>query len=173
MLRRIFQLLLLSALVISIVGCSSAPVAKDGDKVKIHYVGTLDDGTEFDSSRGGDPLEFTLGAPGIIEGFQSGVRGMKVGEKKTIRLTPDLAYGMPRPELIQIVPRTQIPPDIVPEVGKQLTLTAPNGQMLQVAITAFDDSTVTMDANHPMAGKTLNFELELMEIVLPADSTKE
>lgn len=172
MLRQILVIFAIISVLGLFVGCSSEPVAKDGDTVKIHYTGTLEDGTQFDSSRGKDPLEFTIGKPGIISGFQDAVKGMKVGEIKTVTLTPEQAYGMPREEMIHTYPRTELPDNIEPEVGKNLTLTAQNGQMLQVTITDVTDSTVTLDANHPLAGKTLTFELELMEIVPPSDSSE-
>lgn len=151
------------------MGCSMNPTAKDGDTVKIHYVGTLDDGSEFDSSRGREPLEFTIGKPGIIEGFSNGVVGMAVGETKKITLPPEQAYGEPRPDMIQEVPKSSFPENITPEVGLQLTMQNTAGQPFPVKITAIADTTVTLDANHPLAGKTLTFELELMEIV--ADTT--
>lgn len=156
-------------LLAAFMGCDTAPRAKSGDTVRVHYVGTLEDGTEFDSSRNGKPLEFTIGKPGIIEGFSQGVIGMKVGETKRITLPPEQAYQQHRPELVQVVPRSVIPPDIVPEVGLRLTAPQQNGTTIPVTITAVDDSTITIDANHPMAGKTLNFDLELVEIV-PTES---
>ncbi len=168
MLKQFLVILTIFCAVALLTGCTSEPVAKDGDTVKVHYTGTLADGTEFDSSRGGNPLEFELGKPGIIGGFQDGVRGMKVGETKNVTMTPDQGgYGMPRPELVHTYPRNELPEDITPEIGKSLTLTAPNGQMLQVYITEFSDTTVTLDANHKLAGKTLTFELEMLEIIPP------
>ncbi|MEE9441622.1 MAG: peptidylprolyl isomerase [candidate division Zixibacteria bacterium] len=153
------------------MGCSMNPTAKDGDTVKVHYVGTLDDGSEFDSSRGRDPLEFTIGKPGIIEGFSNGVLGMTVGETKKITLPPEEAYGQPRPDMIQEVPLSSFPETITPEVGVELSMQNASGQPFPVKITAMADSTATLDANHPLAGKTLTFELELIEIV--ADTTGE
>ncbi|MFH1699333.1 MAG: peptidylprolyl isomerase [Candidatus Zixiibacteriota bacterium] len=150
-------------------GCSMNQTAKDGDTVKVHYVGTLDDGSEFDSSRGREPLEFTIGRPGIIEGFSNGVLGMAVGETKKVSLSPEEAYGQPRPDMIQEVPLSSFPESIKPEVGVQLSMQNSSGQPFPVKITAMTDSTATLDANHPLAGKTLTFELELVEIV--ADTT--
>lgn len=176
MLRQLLLTLMLICAVSLLVGCSSEPVAKDGDTVRVHYVGTLDDGTEFDSSRGGEPLEFVLGKPGIISGFQDNVVGMKVGEVKTVTFPPEQGYGMPQEAMIHTYPRSELPENIEPEIGKSLTLTAQNGQMLQVTITALTDSTITLDANHPLAGKSLTFELELMEIIPPtaaADSSED
>jgi peptidylprolyl isomerase len=151
--------------ILTLKGCDMSPTAQNGDKVKVHYVGTLEDGSEFDSSRNREPLEFTLGEPGLIEGFTNGVIGMKVGEVKKITLPPDQAYQLPNPALVQVVPRESVPENITPEVGLQLTMQNPNGQPIPIVITAMDDSTITIDANHPLAGKTLNFELELVEIV--------
>ncbi|MCK5127842.1 MAG: FKBP-type peptidyl-prolyl cis-trans isomerase [candidate division Zixibacteria bacterium] len=151
-----------------LIGCDVTPVAKDGDTVKVHYVGSLEDGTEFDSSRGKDPLKFELGKPGIIGGFQDGVRGMKVGEVKSVTIPTEEAYKMPRPELIQTLPRDQVPENITPVVGEKLTLGQPGGgRPMHVTITALTDSTITLDANHDLAGKALIFELELVEIVDP------
>ncbi|MEZ5360557.1 MAG: peptidylprolyl isomerase [Candidatus Zixiibacteriota bacterium] len=173
MLRQLlFTLVLICALSLH-VGCANEPVAKDGDTVKVHYTGTHEDGSEFDSSRGGEPLEFVLGKPGIIGGFQDAVRGMKAGEVKTVTFPPENAYGMPRPEMIHTYPLSELPDNIEPKVGESLTLTAQNGQMLQVTITELTDSTITLDANHPLAGKTLTFELELVEIIPPTDSAAE
>lgn len=146
-----------------VMGCSSPPQAKDGDTVRVHYTGTLEDGEQFDSSEGKDPLQFVVGSGQMIAGFDKGVVGMMVGEKKTITLTPDEAYGYPQDDRIQEIDRAQLPPDINPEAGMELM--SPSG--FPVKITAVSDSTVTIDANHPLAGKTLTFELELAEIVEP------
>jgi len=147
------------------LGCSSAPMVKDGDTVKVHYTGTLEDGTQFDSSVGRDPIEFVVGSGQMIGGFDKGVVGMKVGEKKTITLTPEDAYGYPSDERIMEVEKSNFPPDLALEVGMELS--GPGG--FPVKVMAITDSIVTIDANHPMAGKTLTFELELVEIV-PAAS---
>ena len=127
--------------------------ATSGDTVRVHYTGTLDDGSEFDSSAGREPLEFTLGSGQVIPGFDNAVAGMAVGDTKTVTMGPDDAYG-------QVVERGRIPPDIALEVGMLLSA---GGQRLQV--TAFDDESVTLDANHPLAGKALTFALELVDFV--------
>lgn len=138
--------------------------AKSGDTVRIHYTGTLDDGSQFDSSVGRGPLEFTLGSGQVIPGFDSGVTGMEVGEKKTIHIPCAEAYGEFNPAAQQDVPRDQIPADIPLEVGTQLQMQAPNGQVMPVKVAAVTDETVTLDANHPLAGQDLTFALELVEI---------
>lgn len=138
--------------------------AKAGDTVRIHYTGTLDDGSQFDSSVGRGPLEFTLGSGQVIPGFDSGVTGMEVGEKKTIHIPCAEAYGEFNPAAQQDVPRDQIPADIPLEVGTQLQMQAPNGQVMPVKVAAVTDETVTLDANHPLAGQDLTFALELVEI---------
>ena len=134
--------------------------ATSGDTVRVHYTGTLDDGSEFDSSAGREPLEFTLGSGQVIPGFDNAVAGMAVGDTKTVTMGPDDAYGTSDPDLVQVVERGRIPPDIALEVGMLLSA---GGQRLQV--TAFDDESVTLDANHPLAGKALTFALELVDFV--------
>lgn len=138
--------------------------AKSGDTVRIHYTGTLNDGSTFDSSAGRDPLEFTLGSGQVIPGFDSGVTGMSVGEKKTINIPAENAYGEVDPDARQAVPRDQIPADIPLEIGTMLQMQAPTGQVVQVAVVEVSETEVMLDANHPLAGKDLNFELELVEI---------
>lgn len=138
--------------------------AKSGDKVRIHYTGTLSDGSVFDSSEGRDPLEFTLGSGQVIPGFDTGVTGMEVGEKKTIEIPCDQAYGASNPEAIQDVPRDQIPAEIPVEVGLQLQMQSPQGQVIPVTVIKVTDDAVTLDANHMLAGKDLTFALELVSI---------
>ena len=139
--------------------------AKNGDSVKIHYTGTLDDGSVFDSSAGRDPLEFTLGSGQVIPGFEEAVLGMKTGESKKVTIPMDKAYG-PRNEAMVIqAPRDQVPPEINPEVGQQLQMSGPDGQMVIVRVIEVTDDVVTLDANPPLAGKDLTFEIELVEIV--------
>lgn len=138
--------------------------AQTGDTVRVHYSGTLSDGTEFDSSRGREPLQFTLGAGGIIPGFEQAVTGMETGEKKTVTIPAAEAYGARNEAMVQQVPRSQIPEEIELERGVQLRAEGPEGAII-VTVTAFDDDTVTLDANHPLAGEDLTFELELVEIV--------
>ena len=138
--------------------------AKSGDKVRIHYTGTLSDGSVFDSSEGRDPLEFTLGSGQVIPGFDSGVTGMEVGEKKTIEIPCEDAYGPVQAGAIQDVPRDQIPAEIPLEVGLQLQMQSPQGQVIPVTVTKITDDAVTLDANHALAGKDLTFALELVSI---------
>jgi FKBP-type peptidyl-prolyl cis-trans isomerase 2 len=139
--------------------------AKPGDKVRLHYTGTLEDGTTFDSSAGRDPLEFTVGAGEIIPGLDREVEGMAVGETKQVDVAPGDAYGEHDPARQQTVPRDQIPGHIPTDVGTQLQLQTPDGQAVPVVVTEATDEEVTLDANHPLAGKTLKFDVELVEIV--------
>jgi FKBP-type peptidyl-prolyl cis-trans isomerase 2 len=138
--------------------------AKAGDTVKVHYTGTLDDGAQFDSSVGGEPLEVTLGKGEVIPGFEQALEGMATGETKTVHIPAEEAYGEAHPELIQQIGRDQIPAEIELSVGLQLQAEGPQGPILLV-VTELDDETVTLDGNHPLAGKALNFELELAEIL--------
>lgn len=138
--------------------------AKSGDTVRIHYTGTLDDGSTFDSSAGRDPLEFTLGTGQVIPGFDKGVEGMTVGEKQTINIPADDAYGQPDDRARQPVPREQIPAEIPLEVGIQLQMQSPTGQVMPVTVVEISETEVILDANHPLAGKDLTFELELVSI---------
>jgi len=138
--------------------------AKSGDTVRIHYTGTLQDGSVFDSSEGRDPLEFQLGSGQVIPGFDDGVTGMTVGEKKTIEIPCDQAYGAINPQAMQDVPRAEIPDHIPLDLGTQLQVQAGNGQTMMVVVANVTEDTVTLDANHPLAGKDLTFALELVEI---------
>ncbi len=138
--------------------------AKSGDTVKIHYTGTLDDGSQFDSSAGRDPLEFVLGSGQVIPGFDSAVTGMAVGDNKNVRIEPDEAYGPRHEQLIQEVPKTALPEDMNPEVGMGLQSQTPDGQVMQLTVTAVGETTITVDANHPLAGQTLSFAIELVAI---------
>ncbi len=136
-----------------------------GQKVKIHYTGTLDDGKPFDSSAGRDPLEFEMGAGMVIPGFESGVADMAVGEKKTINIVAAEAYGEKRDEMVMEFERANLPEDLEPEIGMGLQMQGPQGQAIPVQITAVADETIMIDANHPLAGQNLTFELELIEVV--------
>ena len=138
--------------------------AKSGDTVRIHYTGTLTDGSTFDSSAGRDPLEFQIGSGQVIPGFDSAVSGMTVGEKKQVEIPADEAYGQPNPQAMQAVPRAEIPADIPLEVGTQLQVQTPTGQVMPVTVTEVTETEVTLDANHPLAGKDLTFDIELVEI---------
>ncbi len=138
--------------------------AKNGDRVKVHYTGKLDDGTVFDSSEGRDPLEFTLGEQSLIPGFESAVVGMQPGESCQTRIEANDAYGPHQEHLVVQVERTQFPPDIEPEVGQMLQIRGADGEAIPVSVTEVDENGVTLDANHPLAGKVLNFSIELLEI---------
>lgn len=137
---------------------------KSGDKVRIHYKGTLTDGTVFDSSEGRDPLEFTVGAGQVIVGMDKEMVGMTVGEKKTIVAVADEAYGPRQDDAQQDVPREMIPAEIPLEVGMQLQMQSPEGQVIPVSVVSVGEDTVTLDANHMLAGKDLTFDIELVEI---------
>jgi peptidylprolyl isomerase len=138
--------------------------AKKGDKVKIHYHGKLNDGSTFDSSAGREPLAFEIGSGMVIPGFDDGVTGMTVGEKKTINIPAAQAYGEVSEEMIMEFPLNQFPADMVPEIGMQLTMSNNQGQNFPVVIVELKDESVLLDANHPLAGKELIFDLELVEI---------
>ena len=139
--------------------------AKQGDVVRVHYTGRLTDGTQFDSSEGREPLEFTVGAGQMIKGFDAGVLGMAVGEKKTIQVTPTEAYGERDEEAIIEFPSSNIPADMKLEPGMQLTLRNQYGQPIPVVVLEVKDEVIIMDANHMLAGKDLVFDVELVEIV--------
>jgi FKBP-type peptidyl-prolyl cis-trans isomerase 2 len=140
------------------------PQAKDGDKVQVHYKGTLEDGTEFDSSMGRDPMEFTLGQGQLIPGFEKAVIGMDTGKSKKVTITEDEAYGPRREDMVMVVERKQLPPDMKPEIGERLQLSQ-GEQAFTVTVTDASTENVTLDANHPLAGKTLIFDIELVAIV--------
>jgi FKBP-type peptidyl-prolyl cis-trans isomerase 2 len=140
------------------------PQAKQGDTVRVHYTGTLEDGQEFDSSRGLDPLTFTIGAGAVIPGFDDAVTGMAVGDEKRVTIPAADAYGPRRDELTVRIPRTELPPDLELEEGTQLRMEQ-DDQSLVVTVRELDDETVTLDANHPLAGESLTFDLRLVEIV--------
>lgn len=138
--------------------------AKNGDTVKIHYSGTLEDGTLFDSSQGREPIELTLGGGKVIPGFETAIVGMSAGENKTVTIPVDQAYGPHHDHLTRDVPRSTIPDNIDLAEGMVLHAKGPEGQTLNFTVTSFDDETVQIDGNHPLAGKDLTFALELVEI---------
>jgi FKBP-type peptidyl-prolyl cis-trans isomerase 2 len=137
---------------------------KKNDKVKVHYTGRLTSGEQFDSSEGREPLEFTVGTGQMIKGFDDAVEGMAINEKKTVTLAPELAYGPVYEQLINKVEKKQLPADMNPQVGQNLVASSPDGQETRVVVTAVEEDTVTIDANHPLAGKELVFDIELVEI---------
>lgn len=138
--------------------------AKQGDTVQVHYKGTLQDGTVFDSSEGREPLSFTIGAGEVIPGFERAVDGMEVGETRMARVDVDDAYGERRDDLELEVPREQLPDELDVEVGTPLQLQQPDGSAVPVTVTSLDTSKVTLDANHPLAGEPLQFELTLVDL---------
>lgn len=138
--------------------------AKSGDTVKIHYTGTLDDGTQFDSSAGRDPLEFTVGSGQVIPGFDKAVEGMSVGDEKTVNISCDDAYGPHNAQMVQEVPNSALPQGLKPEVGMGLQAQSQDGQPINLLVTAVGADSITVDANHPLAGKDLNFDIELVAI---------
>jgi peptidylprolyl isomerase len=139
--------------------------AKPGDTVRIHYTGTLSDGSTFDSSQGRDPLEFTVGSGQIIAGLDRAIPGMTVGETRTVTVPAAEAYGDHNPEGVQSVPRAQVPDHIPLDPGTQLQVQTGDGRTLPVTVTEVTADVVVLDANHPLAGKDLTFEVELVEIV--------
>ena len=150
---------------VMMTGCNAAPQAKNGNIVQVDYTGKLADGTVFDSSVGSEPLEFKLGAGQVIPGFEKAVLGMKVGEKKTVTIPANEAYGPHRDEQVVELSREELPSDLTPQVGQQLVVTQQDGRQIIVVITnVSDNNTVTIDANHPLAGKDLTFEIELVKI---------
>lgn len=138
---------------------------KNGDKVKVHYHGKLTSGETFDSSEGRQPLEFEVGSGMVIKGFDDGVMGMKVGEKKTINIPAENAYGPKNEEMIIEYPKAQFPQDMEIEIGMPLVMSSASGEQFQVKIAEIKDDVVILDANHHLAGEELVFDLELVEIV--------
>jgi peptidylprolyl isomerase len=139
--------------------------AKTGDTVTVHYTGRLDDDTVFDTSHGKSPLKITIGDGNLIKGFENGLIGMEVGEKKNLVIPPEKAYGQNDEKLTTKVSRAHLPDSVQPAIGTQLQVKQKDGSIFLVWITAMDEETVTLDANHPLAGKTLNFDVELTDIV--------
>lgn len=137
---------------------------KNGDKVKVHYKGTLSDGAVFDSSQGKDPLEFTVGQGQVIPGFENGVIGMSAGEKKTINIPCAEAYGEYSDEAVFSIGKENLPLGMEPAAGQQLQMVSPEGQVFQVIIKEVSGNEIKLDANHPLAGKDLTFELELVKV---------
>lgn len=138
--------------------------AKDGDTVKVHYTGTLENGEVFDTSKEREPLEFQLGQGQLIPGFEKAVIGMSEGDSTTVDIPSDEAYGEVREDLIINVPKNQLPDDVEPQIGMQLQVNQQNGQPIPVRITEIKDEELVLDANHPLAGKDLTFNIELLEV---------
>jgi len=139
--------------------------AKQGDTVRVHYTGRLEDGTVFDSSLEREPMELILGAGEVIPGFEQAVVGMSPGESKTFTVPAEQAFGPYREELVYEINRSLVPPDLHLEVGQQLALRQPQGPSIRVTVTEISESTVTLDANHPLAGEDLTFDVQLVEIL--------
>ncbi|MCY4583723.1 MAG: FKBP-type peptidyl-prolyl cis-trans isomerase [Chloroflexi bacterium] len=163
--------LLIAALVVA-VGCASptptptpVPVAEAGDRAMVHYTGTLDDGTEFGTSRDGFPIDFIVGSGQMIEGFDTAVRGLAPGERVNVRLEAAEAYGEVVPELIVDVPVGDFPPELLAQLTVGMVL--PISETIQAEVTAITDTVVTLDANDPLAGEALNFDIELVDLLKP------
>lgn len=139
--------------------------AEAGNKVKVHYTGTFDDGDVFDSSRSAQPLEFELGAGQVIPGFDQAIHGMAVGETKQVRIPEADAYGPYNPEMMFTTDQSQFAEGVTPQVGQQFQAETPDGQPMMLVVKEVNEEGIVMDANHPMAGKDLNFDLELIEIL--------
>ncbi len=141
--------------------------AQEGDKVKVHYKGMLENGEVFDESRSEDrdPLEFTIGDGRIIPGFEEAVKGMNPGETSKEKIPSEKAYGQRRDDLVVTLDRNELPDDLDPQPGQQLQMKQKDGRQLSVLVTDSDDSTITVDANHPLADHDLEFEIELVEIL--------
>ncbi len=139
--------------------------AKKGDKVQVNYKGYLEDGTIFDSSEGQAPLDVTLGSGMVIPGFDAALTGMEVGDKKTVEIQMDQAYGRHNAEMVMQMPKSQIPPDLNPEIGQKLQVGGTGGEAMMVEVIDIDDEFIVLDANPPLAGKDLTFDLELVAIV--------
>lgn len=138
--------------------------AKKGDRVKVHYTGKLSDGTVFDSSIDREPLEFTLGDGNMIKGFDAAVEGLQQGEKVTASIPSNEAYGEKKQDMFVEVPKSEVPENIKPEVGQQLQVQQANGQAMPVVVAEVTEEKIVLDANHPLAGKDLTFEIQLVEI---------
>ncbi len=136
-----------------------------GDTVRVHYTGTLEDGTEFDSSRDRDPIEFVLGAGQVIPGFENAVAGMEPGETKTFTIPADEAYGPHRPELVHRIPRAQVPAEVTLAPGARLEARDQGGRRVVLTVIEVTDEEAVLDANHPLAGKDLTFQIELVAVV--------
>lgn len=137
---------------------------KKDDTVKVHYTGKLNSGEVFDSSVDREPIEFKVGAGMMIPGFEKGVMDMELNEKKNISIPPAEAYGEVNPDLFQEIPKDQLPEEIKPEVGMGLAATLPDGRQQQLRVSEVKEDSIVVDANHPLAGKELNFEIEVVEI---------
>lgn len=139
--------------------------AKNGDKVKVHYTGKLDNGQVFDSSEGKDPLEFTIGENQLLKKFEEAVDGLEVGESTKVVIPAEEAYGTRQEQLIAKVPKEKLPEGMEPEVGMKLQTQTPEGQVMVVNVTEVNEENITIDANHELADEDLHFDIKLVEIV--------
>lgn len=139
-------------------------IVQEKNNVSVHYTGTLENGEIFDSSRDREPLSFEVGAGQMIPGFEKAVKGMKLNETKKITIEPSDAYGELKPDMVQKINKEQLPPELTVHVGQQLTSQMPDGQQIVVTVKDIAEDEITIDANHPLAGKTLNFEIEVVDI---------
>ncbi len=164
---RVLLIAVMLAAILSVWGCASVAAnrAEDGDMVRVHYTGTLDDGTVFDSSVDREPIEFTLGAGQMIPGFEKAVLGMKEGETKTVTIPSSEAYGPRNQNLVMEVPREEMPEGMEPQIGQQLQMSQNDGTIVIVTIIEVSENSIKLDANPPLAGKDLTFEIELVEIL--------
>lgn len=140
---------------------------KMGDNVKVHYTGSLDDGSVFDSSEGKEPLSFAVGGGQVIQGFDDAVTGMEVGESKTVLIPAEKAYGERNDSMVIQAPLEQVPPDLKPEIGMRLEMGGTNGEVVRVVVAEITDTHLTLDANPPLAGEDLTFKIELVEVTAP------
>jgi peptidylprolyl isomerase len=168
---KILTIILFLVTVVLILGCGTATdttpdakIAKIGDTVKVEYTGKLSDGSEFDTSVGREPIKFTLGSDEYLPAFENAILGMSVGQKKTFTIPAEEAYGPHYPEKVVVLPRSELSPDIVPKVGMKLVQKQEDGSDIIATITEVTDDTVTLDANYPLAGKDLTFEVKLLEL---------
>ncbi|MBD3168093.1 MAG: peptidylprolyl isomerase [candidate division Zixibacteria bacterium] len=157
--------LILFVISLMMIGCGGKQQAQEGDRVQMRYVGTLDDGSVFDSSRTEQPFEFTLGAGEAIPGFDQAIVGMAVGETKSITISPEEAYGERREDMFFKKSVADMPVEERPEVGTMVQLRGPQNRVINAEVVEAEGDSVTLDANHPLAGKTLNFEITLLKIL--------
>jgi FKBP-type peptidyl-prolyl cis-trans isomerase 2 len=139
--------------------------AKAGDSIRVHYTGTLEDGAVFDSSVERDPLEFTIGENQVIAGFEQAAIGMETGDSKIVKIVSEEAYGAHNPDMIATIERERLPENMEPQIGQQVQMRQAEGQLVMVTVTGVSEKDVTLDANHPLAGKNLSFDIELVEIL--------
>lgn len=147
--------------------------AEEGKKVKVHYKGTLDDGTQFDTTEGKEPLEFVMGENKIIPGFEESVKDMEEGEEKDFKLRPDQAYGERNEQMVQEVPKSQLPEGMEIQEGMMLMLKGPDGQQIPAKVVEDKGENFTLDINHPLAGQNLNFNVKLEKVEEAEETSSE